>query len=169
VDTEAEAIIRDIHHAFRGVSRGRITLHEAEVIDEYGSDEARAEACEIDIDERWEDVPDSHIEECTCALSHLDAASWRYYIAPYMIWAIRNFCTSDSIVSDYTIYTFCPSSKDPGLYEYSMERFRQLNDKQSAVVCRFLRYMAANGDHADDHVASEALQKYWSKFCLAQS
>ncbi|MEX0612191.1 MAG: DUF6714 family protein [Pirellulales bacterium] len=167
VDSEAEGIIRGIHEAFVDVPRGCITLHEAEVIDEYGSDDARVDARKLDTDGRWEDVPDSHVEECTTALCHVDPESWRYYIAPYMVWSLRHLRTNDSIVSDFTIYSFDPSSDDPRLYAYSMDRFRLLDEKQSAIVCRFLRYMASKGDYADERVAHEALQKYWSTFCPA--
>ena len=157
VDEDADSIIRDISEAFLGVRRGEITLHEAEVIDEYGTPKARAEARKHDADGRWERIPDAHIEKCGWALSHVDPQSWHYYIAPLMIWSLRYFRSNDSIVSDYTIYTFDPNEKSGDMREYALERYRQLNDKQARCVCRFLTYMAKNGDYADDRVANEAL------------
>jgi len=165
LDTEAESIISNIRDVFLGVCRGTITLHEAEVIDNYGSPDERAEARKLDTDERWEHIPDAHIEECTTALSHVDPESWRYYIAPYMIWSIQHFRTSNSIVSDFTIYTFATNEEPEEIGKYSLERYRLLDEKQSRCVCRFLRYMAKNGNYADDRVANEALQKYWGRFC----
>lgn len=165
-DSEALVIIQDIHEAFRGVRRGRITLHEAEVIDDYGTDEQRREAQKLDTEESWDQIPDEHIEKCIWALAHLDPESWRHYIAPHMIWSLRYFRTSNSVVSDFTIYTFAPSADNPELHEYSMQRYQTLNEQQSRAVCRFLRYMAKNGDYADDRVAREALNRYWGKFCL---
>lgn len=161
MDEEARAIIAAIHAAFRGVSRGQITMHEAEVIDEYGSEDERIDARKLDTDQEWEEIPEEHVEECTTALCHVDPESWRYYIPRYMEWSLRHFRTNDSVVSDFTIYTFDPSSTDPVLTEYSMERYRLLSADQSRVLCRFLRYMAQNGDHADDVVANEAIRKYW--------
>lgn len=164
MNDEARAIIEAIHAAFRGVPRGQITLHEAEVIDEYGSAEERRDARKLDTDQEWEEIPDEHIEECTTALCHVDPESWRYYIPRYMEWSLSHFRTNDSFVSDSTIYTFDPSSTNPALTEYSMARYRQLTPEQSRAVCRFLRYMAQNGDHADDVIAEEALRKYWGTF-----
>jgi len=165
VDAEAESIIGDICDAFLGVRRGAITLHEAEVIDDYGSAEQRKEASKLDTEGRWEHIPDAHIEKCTTALCHVDPESWRYYIAPYMIWSLTHFRTNDSIVSDFTIYTFDMNEESERMQEYSMERYSLLNDKQAACVCRFLRYMVRNSDYADDHIAKEALRKYWGRFC----
>jgi hypothetical protein len=166
-DEQAEALIREIQMAFQDVRRGRITLHEAELIDDYGSKNERVAAHKLDNERRWQDVPDHSIEECTNALCHLDPKSWRYYIAPYMIWTLRNFLSSDSIVSDHTIYTFNPHCDDPRLHEYSMARFKGLDEKQSAAACWFLRYMAANGEHVNERAANEALQSYWGAFCEA--
>ncbi len=164
VDPEAESIISDIQVAFLGVRRGAITLHEAEVIDDYGSPAQRAEARKLDTDGRWERVPDEHIEKCGSALSHVDPHSWRYYIAPMMIWSLRHFLSNGSIVSDYTIYTFDLNEKSVDMRNYSLERYQLLDDKQARCVCRFLEYMARSGDFADGRVAKEALRKYWGRF-----
>jgi hypothetical protein len=81
-----------------------------------------------------------------------------------MIWTLRNFLSSDSIASDHTIYTFNPHCDDPRLHEYSMARFEGLDEQQSAAVCRFLRYMAASGEHVNERAANEALRCYWGLF-----
>src|SRR5262245_43324220 len=165
MDAEARSIIEAVHHAFRGVTPGAISLHEAEVIDVWGSNEERAAARRIDKENSWEEIPDQHIEECTSALSHVDPESWRYYIPRYMEWSLHNFRTSDSVVSDFTIYSFAPSGKNkPELREYSLQRYRLLTPQQSRVVYLFLRYMAKHDDHADTRVANEAMRKYWGAF-----
>ena len=166
VDADAESIIGDIHDAFRGVRRGEITLHEAVVLDEYGTPEARDEARQRDTEERWEQLPDTHVEECGWALCHVDPQSWQYYIAPLMIWSLRYFRSNDdSVVPDFTIYTFDPNVKHEDLRSYKLDRHRLLDDAQARCVCRFLRYMAQHGDRADDFVANDALRKYWGRFC----
>ena len=164
VDEEAEAIVDAIRSAFRGVARGAITLHEAEAIDDYGSDDERAAARERDTERGWEEIPDAHVEECVYALAHVDPASWRYYVPRFMLWALHHFRSSDSLISDFTVYTFDPSDTDPNLREYDMARYRTLDAEQARVVCRFLRYMAQNDDHADASAANEALRKYWGRF-----
>lgn len=139
-------------------------MHEAEVIDSYGSHAEREKARRLDTEENWERVPDHDIEECTTALCHLDPEGWRYYLPAYMIWSLRYFRVSRSIVSDSTIYTFDPDSSDSTLRRYKMDRFRLLDSAQSRAVCRFLRYMAANDGYADGKVANRALDEFWSQF-----
>ncbi len=53
-----EAIIGRIRTAFHGVKRGQIAIHEAQVIDDYGSDQARAQARALDTEGSWEEIPD---------------------------------------------------------------------------------------------------------------
>jgi hypothetical protein len=163
------SIIEAIRSAFAGVPPGRITVHEAEVIDGYGSDAEREEARRLDTEESWDLVPDQHIEDCPSALCHLDPEGWRYYLPAYMIWSLRHFRSSDSIVSDFTIYTFdfggTSTRVQDYLREYKEARFRLLSEAQSWAVCRFLRYMAANEDYADASVANQALDDIWGRFC----
>ncbi|MFO0800167.1 MAG: DUF6714 family protein [Gemmataceae bacterium] len=154
-----------IRVAFAGVQRGSTTLHEAEVIDEYGSDQERSAARLLDVETSWDQVPDSFIEGCTTALCYLDPESWRFYIPAYMIWSLKNFRVSNSVVSDFTIYTFNPSGSDASGREYHMARYRMLDEAQSRAVCLFLRYMLANEDRADGSAANLALTEYWGVFC----
>jgi len=160
-----ESIIEAIRSAFAGTPRGAITIHEAEVIDEYGSAEERREARMRDTEEDWGEVPDDDIEECTAALCHLDREGWRYYIPAYMIWSLRNFRTSDSVVSDFTIYTFDLTHENRLLRNYQLERFSLLSQEQARAVCRFLRFMVSHDGDADGEVAQLALDKYWGRFC----
>ena len=164
----AETVIEAIRAAFAGVPRGAITIHEAEVIDSYGSEAERDAARRLDTEPSWDRIPNADIEECTTALCHLDPEGWRYYVPAYMTWSLRHFRVSLSNVSDYTIYTFDSSGSDPGMREYHLGRYRLLDESQSCAVCRFLQYMATNEAHADSWVANVALNEYWGQYCEHQ-
>ena len=57
-----QGLIDEITSAFQDVRRGNgVTLHEATVIDSYGSMEERAKARKKDTERRWQDVPDRDI------------------------------------------------------------------------------------------------------------
>ena len=170
LDSIAEAakleLIKQITSAFDGVTReDGISLHEAVVIDDYGSDEQRAIARQKDNELRWQDVPDKWIEQSESALCFLDPKGWRYYIPAYMIWSLKHYINSDlnhnSINS--TIYTF-KFSPDPDDYYWS--RFEILNQEQSKAVCQFLRFMTTHHEgYVNDSWRQEALKNYWGKFC----
>ena len=67
------ALIEEITAAFDGVSREQgVTLHEATVIDDYGSLEERALARTQDTEDKWQNVPDEDIRFTDAVLSFLD-------------------------------------------------------------------------------------------------
>lgn len=131
---------------------------------DYGSDEDAEKARSLDTENSWEEIPDEWIENCGGALSFYDPQSWQYYIPIYMKWTLKNFQISDSITADWTIYDFVYKENDPESKKIQMERFQQLNQKQSLAVCQFLRYMSRDNLRVDGRVADEALQQYWSQF-----
>ncbi|TVQ32894.1 MAG: hypothetical protein EA376_04405 [Phycisphaeraceae bacterium] len=166
-DAEAEAIIQEIYEAFRGVPRGEITLHEALVIDEYGTAEEMVEARKRDTDERWEEVPDEHVQYGSDALAYFDPVSWRYYIPRFMIWMLINFRTDDTLTSEIIIYSFdpCTGPDSSDFMDIKLKRFDLLSAEQSVVVCRFLRYMVKCSGDDEDVDALRALRDYWGRFC----
>ncbi len=172
LDTIAEAaklkLIKQIVSAFDRVTRDDgISLHEAVVIDSYGSDEQRAIARQKDNELRWQDVPDRSIEHSYSALCFLDPKGWRYYIPAYMIWSLKNYMTSGSNSIDSTVYTF-KFSGDPE--DYYLSRFKILNQEQSIAVCQFLRFMTTHHEgFVNDSWSQEALKNYWGKFCNSTS
>ena len=158
-------IIAEIREAFGQVSRGDgVTLHEAAVIDAYGSDEERSAARALDHDRSWQDVPDQLIEDHEDTLCFVDPKGFRYYLPAYMVWALRHLETSDSWSVSHPIYSLTFSGYE-GFRECEFERFRVFDDKQSNAICRFLRFMADQEEFVDAGQARKALGGYWGKFC----
>jgi hypothetical protein len=160
-----DALITDIEKAFDGVQReDGVTLHEARVIDDYGTDEERAKARENDTEQRWQNIPDKWIEKFPDALPFLCPKSFKYYLPAFMIWALKYYDTSDSFTGDAVIYSL--EIDDPE--DYKLERFRSLSNWQASVVAKFLYYFAelADKDHVDDQIAQKAFNKYWCKHLL---
>lgn len=162
MEVAADALVEAIRSAFAGVPRGSITLHEAEVIDAYGTDAQRRAARRRDMEKSWEEVPDSAVAECPNALSHLDPEGWRYYLPAYMIWSIRHL-QRGAMIPDCTIYALALHD-DAELRKYMKARFRLLDSAQSRATCLFLRHMAANDRHVDGRVATQALHEFWGRF-----
>lgn len=164
VPEEVNAIVEAIVEAFAGVRRGAITLHEALVIDGYGSEAQRRQARQQDTERSWVDVPATHLERGGNAIAHFDPVSWRYYLPAFMVWVLANFRTSSSIAIDFSIYTLDPGQEDSGLRQYHEQRFRLLDEAQSAAVAKFLRHMARDESPVDVDAARRALDGYWGRF-----
>lgn len=166
-DPEAEASIDEIRAAFADVPRGPLSLHQAMSV-KYVTEDELEEAARLDKDRHWSQIPDDDLETGGRALYGADRRSWHYLVPAFMVWSLRYFRVNSSFVSDQTIYTF-DLSKDEGLRQEALKRFAVLSAPQCQAVCRFLRYMARHGSHADDAVARRALDAYWGRFCEGQS
>lgn len=128
-------------------------------MDDYGSDDERAEARQKDTDGRWQDIPESWIERYADVMPFLCAKSLKYYIAPFMIWALRHCDESGSFAGDAAVYIL-------GVGDLAQEKLDSFTDAQRAVIARFLRYFANEPtEHcANRDVATAALNKYWGRF-----
>lgn len=150
------ATISEIADAFARVQReDGVTLHEAEVIDDYGSAQERSAARQRDMDSHWHDVPGADIEQHYSILSFLDAKGLRYYLPAYMIWTLRNYATSPSATIDSTIYAL----------GFDNSHFHIFTPRQSKAIARFLEYMVLYATaFCDSGAASSALDTYWDRF-----
>ncbi|HLK90980.1 MAG TPA: DUF6714 family protein [Polyangia bacterium] len=156
-----ENIIRAIEEAFGGVCRGAVTLHEAEVIDDYGTESERQRARKLDREDDWREVPDVSIAACPNALSFLDPVSWRFYLPAYMRFALRHLEDSRSGAIDHAIYSL-DKGEVRDIADWKLERFGTLDAAQARAVQRFLAFAAENDDFCDGHAAKTALDAYWA-------
>ena len=138
-DIIRDQLLADIDLAFRDVTRGDgPTIHEAE-LEGTVTPERRLRARALDIDKSWQEVPDSSLETFN-SFGWLDPQGFRYYAAAFMTFALRNFETSNAPAIDFIIYTFDASFDWVGP-EYYRKQFSMFDERQSAVVCRFLRFV----------------------------
>lgn len=158
------ALIQTITDAFSNVLReDGVSLHQARVIDDYGSPEEEAQARLLDTDTHWWEVPDEWIAEFYEILNFVDPKGFRYYLPAYMIWVLKHYDTTESNTVDSTIYSFFTykSSKD-----WKQQYFDLLDEAQSKAACQFLRHVVWLGDdQMDAKIAQEALGQYWGQFC----
>ncbi|MEM8545167.1 MAG: DUF6714 family protein [Cyanobacteria bacterium P01_H01_bin.119] len=158
------SLIQGITQAFADVARGDgITLHQARVLDDYGSPEEEAKARLLDTDTRWWEVPDQWIAEFSEALNFVDPPGFCYYLPAYMIWTLNHMGHTNSFTADATIYSLYVHK---GSEQWRRPYFAILSPAQSTVVCQFLKYVVWLGeDFADIEIAQKALDQRWSQFC----
>jgi hypothetical protein len=172
IDEQIEALGVWIGQAFADVTRDDgMTLHEAAVLDGYGSDAELAAARLRDTDRHWRDVPDAAIERLWTALMFLDDKGFHYYLPAYMWWTLRHYDRSDSLSVDAPLdaLTIKPWDHSETSYEEARrQRFRLLTEAQAQVVCAFLRFLVTYGHGCVNvEMAHKALDQYWGRFCHA--
>ena len=157
LDQRKVALIVEIHAAFGRVHRGGgVSWSEADVIDSYGSPEARRKARAADTDERWSDLlidrrwtPDRHQR-----FSFLDPIGAAYYLPAAMIRELQTGRDCDIV--------------------FHLERgpltsmWSRLNDPQRRCVAAFLKlrveWQTNEGSETFARQYRQALDKGWDRF-----
>lgn len=129
------ALIKEIEAAFDGMPRrDGTTLHEAEVIDCYGSDEERDRARELDTEHRWQDVPNSGLEQHSSIWSFLDAEGLVYHLPAGMVWSLMYGESSASSTPDALLAILAYADRQEWCEQ-------QLSPDQLRATARFVRFM----------------------------
>lgn len=147
-----DSIEKEITSAFLGVTLGRgVGLWEAQAIDDYESEEVRAEHRERDQKEDWRMLDYDDLQRCHSSLSFFDADGMRFHLPAFIIGSIRN-------AVDNPIFHLVQ------LDEYSISRFKTLSNIQHQSVVMYLQWSLENDEYAFDHPSiKHALNEYWAK------
>lgn len=155
-EQKKRALIEEITAAFDGVSRENgVSFHESRVIDDYGSDEERAEARSQDTETRWQDVPDDDIYHAYACLSFLDEIGFRYYIPAFVVWSLRYMDTEEpdfASDTDASIIYHLTLSYDESLKDYHLSRYKFFTHEQSKAIAHYLEFIEKQEDdfHKED-------------------
>lgn len=160
------ALIEEITAAFDGVSREQgVTLHEATVIDDYGSLEERAEARKQDTEDKWQNVPEEDIRFTDAVLTFLDPKGFRYYIPAYVVWYLRNIDNEDP---DYWSNTFgsvifhLAAGFHGEVDDFYLSQFNLFTPEQARSISHFLVFEAEREDVAQieyEQLRQESMSK----------
>lgn|GEM_PF-1747683 len=138
-----QEVMAEIHAAFDGAhppDATHLSLYQAEAADSY-------EECDKSRDHfgRWQDLPESHLEDCQSALSYLDEQGYAYYLPAIMTDSLRSDLAHGSRglghLSDSVLFHLSPSHYD-GLHSHAFERMRLLNARQRLAIARFVEVSA---------------------------
>jgi hypothetical protein len=151
-----QKLIDQIEGAFSGVKLDDgISLNMTEYYDSGGCMPDFKERAAGDERNDWKAIPGKTLEQFTVTFSFTDLKGFRFYIPAYMIWAVRNHRTSNSIISDFTIYAI-----DPLHYLFEPIPFLDwFTASQVAAMSAFLEYAVQNDGTLDGRVAKDNLAK----------
>lgn len=154
--SDIERLIQQIQGAFAEVVLGGgETIHQAHLEGIDGKGERWLAAGEEDPESHWSEVPDWKLESGFATLSFLDPEGWRFYIAAFMCWSLRNWRTTKSITANAVIWNL---DLHGGRWT---KRFELLNRAQSETVYDFLEFFDRYSGEAD---AGKTIRSYWYRF-----
>ena len=128
-----------IERAFDGVpppDHEHWTLHQAQAWDDYEVVDQRG-----DHKGRWQDLPGSHVRECTQAVAHLDEQGVHYYLPALMSHCIRTPKDRTLWSCESLRYTLQPSTGE--LKDHQRSRFSLLTHVQREAIVAYLEHMEA--------------------------
>ena len=106
---DSHRVIEAIEQAFARVQiEDGITLREAIVLDNYGTDAERQQARSQGELDDWRSIPDETIARYSASLAFLDATAMRFYLPAFMRFALRQYGRSDSPSINYIIHLLDP-------------------------------------------------------------
>ncbi|MGC4016894.1 MAG: CPCC family cysteine-rich protein [Luteolibacter sp.] len=153
-------IIGFIEFHFNNVTRdGGTTLHQMEVLDDYGSAEDLAEAAKLDTESTWEEISDLKLSNFACSMVFLDAKGFRFHLPAFMRFTLANWKDGAAVCENMgVIYAL-----SAGPHGFHHEVFEILSHAQLEATASFLWYIANSNDSlAED--AESGLACGWNKF-----
>jgi len=163
-------LIEQIKSAFSGVTRsGGISLREARVIDDYGTEEERAKARSLETDSHWSEVDVEGLDPGGSCLNFIDPIGYRYYVPAYMSYALTNAYPDalgdpwvDSNCFDHLIYSLNATIRhDPDRIAYQRKRYSLFTTKECTSIARFLAFDAECVMYEDETDSIDALKNEW--------
>lgn len=167
-----DRLINQIQNVFHHVNReGGVSLREAAVIDDYGTDQERADARLLETDTHWSEVDVEELDPGGSCLSFIDPIGYRYYAPAYMIYTLSNAygdaldeAVVDSNVFDHIVYSLNASRcSSQDAFEHHQKKFSLFTTKERTCIARFLAFDAECEifDFITDSL--EALKSGWIK------
>jgi hypothetical protein len=167
---ESQSVIKLIESEFIHISKPETSLRQFRLTDLYGmageiTDQAWNDAGRNRIDNSWQEIPDSEIEECECLLAHMEAEEFLYYLPAYMRYSVKNVSTpiSTNDILGSTVFSLYPSTQHADLFNYNEKQLSLLTHGQRKAVIEFLKFIASNAEWVQRPDAEKALNRYWYK------
>jgi hypothetical protein len=161
--TARQNIEQRIRDAFAEVTLGNgVSLHQAQVIDNYGDGVTEEQFSRLPLSEeteRWDRVAFEELESDNVA--HLDPEGFRFYLPAFMISILDEYDASSMRVIG-TLSALYPKNEDAG---YHMPRYNLLSYEQKQAVACFLDALSelVPLDREDETIVGRAMG-YWAQF-----
>lgn len=159
--TQKSYLLNLIERAFAGVQlEDGVSLHEADVIDNYGTNAERQAARATDELEDWHRLDRHELEHMGWVLSFYDDKGFRFHLPAYLTMAVEDYRNE---VVDSLLFHLCSVADDGEAY--NRQRFAILSSYQRRAVRHVLKYLRHHTGkfYEWDHLRIDrALRNYWT-------
>ncbi len=139
-------------------------------MDDFKSPEEERAARRLDLEARWQDVPDEDIFACCSALSFLDEKGFRYYVPAFMICNLKHWGDEATVILNsckyHLLHDYPKSLRES--QPASIAGKYQFTEAQSRAVARFLRFIVDFDELSADRATVEAVER-WERYAVENS
>lgn len=139
---DRDAALEALSAAFDAVRlEDGVSIHEADVIDDYGGKEERVAARALDTAVDWKDVPAQDLQTMYWVWSYFDAKGFRFYLPAILAWWMQAKRSPD--LDSTAMCSMLLGLKDKGEFRSLFEeRVRLLSNDQIEATCQCLNWIA---------------------------
>ncbi len=158
----SEAPLQEIHAVFGEAELGDgLSLHQAGAMDLMLTAEEVELSRRLDSETRWQDIPDSKVEEFHYALTFMDPEGLRFHLPRFMVYSLEH-PGLDSPAVDAAVYA-CDFGDD--MADEVLAQFNAMSRRQMRTIANFLVFVAESKDEDYDVlVAAMAVESFWYRF-----
>lgn len=160
IDGLREKLILEIEQAFADVSiDDGVTLHQMQVLDDYGGEAEQLTARSKDPETRWQQITGEKLSRFSDSLVFLDAKGFQFYLPAFMRHAlITAFPNTESADNDGVILAL----RDGPKKSYHKDGIKLLNPPQMQCVAAFLHYISVTPESGWSREVRKALKAGWN-------
>jgi len=155
-------LIKLIEQAFSDVELSDgVSLREARVIDDHGSDDERKHARGKDELNDWQNISYTDIEKYPDIFCFLDAKGVLFHLPAYMVYFLKTHDQERSLsIEDTVVFCLTPSQEDKSWFS---DRMCLFNTLQINAIVLFLEWKISNTEDLIDQEDFEKALEYWRK------
>ncbi len=149
---DAAEVREEILRAFSGVTLGGgVGLGEAQGLDGYEDEAARAARRRQDEKDDWRFIRPADLNRCNSSLSFFDAEGMRFHLPAFLLADLDG------------VYEFGMAFHLTHLDSYGIRQFSLLSPEQRAAVRSYLQHISTEDEYAFERPAIlRALVEYWT-------
>lgn len=162
IDGLREKLILEIEQAFADVSLDDgVTLHQMQVLDDYGGEAEQLTARRKDPEIRWQQITGEKLSLFSDSMVFLDAKGFRFHLPAFLRHALITALPSSGAADTHGVMF---ALQDGPRNSYHVDGIKLLDPSQMQCIASFFHYFARSSESGWDSGARKALKAGWDEW-----
>lgn len=162
IDDLREKLVSEIEHAFADVLLDDgVTLHQMQVLDDYGGEEEQLAARRKDPETRWQQITGEKLSLFSDSMVFLDAKGFRFHLPAFLRHALITAFPSSGAADTHGVMF---ALQDGPRNSYHEDGIKLLDPSQMQCIASFFHYFARSSESGWESEARKALKAGWNEW-----